>query len=193
MPDDRKARLRKRLKALRQVHVDALPDQVRALVFHRPPALVADHVPAEAVVGLYFPSGSEAPTQGYARWFQAHGHVIALPRFGGRNAPMTFGQWLDPYDNGDLEDGPFGILQPSDDAAEAFPDILFVPGVAFTPGGERLGQGGGHYDRWLAAHPGVPAFGLAWDCQIVDRLPLERHDARLQGVITPTRFHQGQR
>jgi 5-formyltetrahydrofolate cyclo-ligase len=67
--------------------------------------------------------------------------------------------------------------------------VLFVPVVGFTEDGARLGQGGGHYDRWLAAHPGAVAIGLAWDCQRVDALPVEPHDAPLAAVVTPTRLY----
>ncbi len=41
-------------------------------------------------------------------------------------------------------------------------DVLFVPLVGFTAQGQRLGQGGGHYDRWLEAHPDAVPIGMAW-------------------------------
>ena len=69
------------------------------------------------------------------------------------------------------------------------PDVLFVPLVGFTPEGARLGQGGGHYDRWLEAHPTTLAIGLGWDVQAVDELPVEAHDRSLDAVITPTRMY----
>jgi 5-formyltetrahydrofolate cyclo-ligase len=67
---------------------------------------------------------------------------------------------------------------------------VFVPLLGFTPRGDRLGQGGGHYDRWLEANPSVPAIGLAWDCQKMENLPVEPHDRRLAMIVTPTRVHQ---
>jgi 5-formyltetrahydrofolate cyclo-ligase len=69
------------------------------------------------------------------------------------------------------------------------PDVLFVPLVGFTADGGRLGQGGGHYDRWLEAHPETKAIGLAWDCQLADDLPREPHDRPLLAVVTPTRLY----
>jgi 5-formyltetrahydrofolate cyclo-ligase len=63
--------------------------------------------------------------------------------------------------------------------------------VGFTQDGARLGQGGGHYDRWLAANRDAVALGLAWDCQLVDDLPVEEHDQPLRAVITPTRLYGG--
>jgi 5,10-methenyltetrahydrofolate synthetase len=67
----------------------------------------------------------------------------------------------------------------------------FVPLVGFTADGQRLGQGGGHYDRWLAAHPDTVAIGLAWDMQLADELPTEPHDRPLAAVVTPTRIYEG--
>ncbi|MFN3510544.1 MAG: 5-formyltetrahydrofolate cyclo-ligase, partial [Tsuneonella troitsensis] len=104
-----------------------------------------------------------------------------------RDAPMSFRVHSDPFDGDDLVDGPFG-LQPNEDAAEIVPQVLIVPLLAFTPDGRRLGQGGGHYDRWLAAHPGTVTIGLAWDIQEVADLPHEPHDVALSAVVTPTRI-----
>ena len=67
--------------------------------------------------------------------------------------------------------------------------VLLVPLVGFTAKGDRLGQGGGHYDRWLEDREEVTAIGLAWDCQLTENLPVEPHDRRLDAVVTPTRFY----
>ena len=102
---------------------------------------------------------------------------------------MQFRLWADPYADL-LEPDPYGALQPPADAADVVPDAVFVPLVGFTAQGERLGQGGGHYDRWLAANPTTMAIGLAWDCQKVDTLPTEVHDRYLAAVVTPTRLYE---
>lgn len=185
-----KATLRGELRALRRAHVDALPPGTRALILARPPARVAARVPAECIVGLYHATAHEAPTGGYARWFQENGRRIALPWFASRQAPMQFREWTDPFDLTDLEPGPWGTLQPVAEAAELVPDVAFVPLVGFTADGHRLGQGGGHYDRWLEAHPQTLPIGLAWDVQLRDSLPLEAHDRLLAAVVTPTRFYE---
>ncbi len=184
-----KAELRKTLRAARKAHVDALPEAVRGLLFHRPPAPLLARIPQEAVIGLYHAAPFEAPAAAYARFFLEAGHVIALPRFEGRAAPMTFARHGDPYGQVDCEVGPFGILQPEADAEPLVPEILFVPLVGFTAEGVRLGQGGGHYDRWLAEHPPVLAVGLAWDAQLCAALPAEPHDVPLDAVVTPTRIY----
>jgi 5-formyltetrahydrofolate cyclo-ligase len=101
---------------------------------------------------------------------------------------MIFRVHTDPYAESDLAKGYFGLMQGSQSAPEVVPDVLIMPLVAFTADGHRLGQGGGFYDKWLGAHPGVLRFGLAWDMQEVPELPIEPHDMHLTGVITPTRL-----
>lgn len=181
--------LRKALRAERKRHVAALPDATRALLFRVPPAPLRALIPPGATVGLYRAGPNEAPAGTYARWFQENGHVIALPRFAHRDAPMEFAAHADPFAEGDLETGPFGLMQPRADAPRVVPEVVIVPLIGFAADGRRLGQGGGHYDRWLAAHPGTLAIGLAWDCQLVDDLPHEAHDHPLAAVVTPTRLY----
>lgn len=184
-----KAALRQQLRAVRRAHVAALPDSIRGLLFHRPPAPLLARIGDEAVIGLYHAAAHEAPAHGYARFFYEAGHIIALPRFAARDTAMTFARHADPYDESDLEVGPFGMLQPSADAETLVPDVLFVPLVGFTSALERLGQGGGHYDRWLAEHRPALAVGLAWDAQACEALPIEPHDITLDAVVTPTRIY----
>lgn len=186
-----KARLRKHFRALRREHVASLPDSMRALLFLRPPAPLVRLIPEGACVGLYHPHPLEAPTEAYARWLYENGRGLALPHFNDRDAPMTFRALSDPYDQEALEPGPFGVSQPGSQAMVATPDVLLVPLLAFTADGARLGQGGGHYDRWLAEHPGTLAIGLGWDCQLAEDLPIEAHDQRLAAIVTPTRLYEG--
>jgi 5-formyltetrahydrofolate cyclo-ligase len=188
---DEKQRLRAKLKKSRSAHVAGLPDEVHGLMFLRPPAPVAAAVSEGTVVGLYRATPTEAPTRRYAEWFYEHGRSLALPWFAERGDDMTFRMWLDPHDEGGLEAGPYGMMQPLANAPEVVPDTVFVPLLGFTADGHRVGQGGGHYDRWLAANPQVQTIGLAWDCQLVDSLPVEAHDVRLGAVVTPTRIYEG--
>lgn len=184
-----KQKLREQLKAERRGYVATLPQATRRLLFLRPPAPVAALLPEGSSVGLYHALTTEAPTRAYAKWLSENGRRIALPWFAKRDAPMQFREWINPYEDDGLELGPHRHLQPVQPAEEVFPDAVLVPLVGFTAGGVRLGQGGGHYDRWLAAHPAVLALGLAWDCQLRDSLPSEAHDCLLCGVITPTRIY----
>ncbi|WDA40821.1 5-formyltetrahydrofolate cyclo-ligase [Erythrobacter sp. BLCC-B19] len=189
MTDTTKTELRRTLRAARRAHVEALPDSIRGLLFHRPPAPLLARIGDEAVIGLYHAGPWEAPAGGYARFFHEAGHTLALPRFASRTAPMAFAHHTDPYADSDLEVGPFGMLQPGAEAQALVPDVLFVPLVGFTASGERLGQGAGHYDRWLAEHPPQLAVGLAWDAQACETLPTEPHDIALDAIVTPTRIY----
>ena len=186
-----KKQLRTALREARREHVKTQPDAFRALLFNRPPAPLLRSIETGAKVGLYHATQFEAPAASYARFFSEAGHTIALPRFANENAPMTFAEHTDPFAQGDLEPGPFGLVQPSVDASEIVPDVVFVPLIGFTDRFERLGQGGGHYDRWLGQHPGSVAIGLAWDVQLVDALPVEPHDINMHAIVTPTRLYGG--
>ena len=184
-----KADLRRKLRAARKAHVAALPESILGLLFRQPPAPLLKLIPAGATIGFYRAMPDEAPASRYAGHFFEAGHPVALPRFANRDAPMEFATFFDPFGESDLEPGPFGLLQPALDAETVIPDVLYVPLVGFTADGHRLGQGGGHYDCWLAAHPATTAIGLAWDCQLCDELPLEPHDVPLRAVVTPTRLY----
>ncbi|WP_340587865.1 5-formyltetrahydrofolate cyclo-ligase [Erythrobacter alti] len=186
---DQKSALRKILRKARREHTASLPPQVSALVFRRPPAPVLDLLPQGATIGLYHATAHEAPAGGYARFLMEAGHPIALPRISDADQSMEFREHTDPFGETDLEKGPKDLMQPGLNAGIVRPRVLFVPVVGFTEDGHRLGQGGGFYDRYLAAHPDTIALGLAWDVQKVDELPTEEHDMRLTAIITPTRVH----
>ena len=185
---EQKAALRKQLRKARKDHAAALPREVSALVFNRPPAPLLELVPEGATIGLYRADPGEAPAFSYTRFFFERGYEVALPRITKLSEPMRFHAHSDPFEESDLEEGPMGLMQPSGDLPELVPDVLFMPLVGFTVTGERLGQGGGFYDRWLAAHPDTIAIGMAWDMQEVDDLPVEDHDMPLAAIVTPTRI-----
>lgn len=179
--------IRDRLRRERREHAAALPPQVSALIFNRPPTPVLDLIPDGARIGLYRADPGEAPAGAYARFFLERGHTIALPWLVNLQTPMIFREHTDPYAESDLAKGYFGLMQGSEDAPIVEPDVLFMPLVAFTARGERLGQGGGFYDKWLGAHPEVVRIGMAWDMQEVPTLPIEPHDMGLTAIVTPTR------
>ena len=92
---------------------------------------------------------------------------------------------LVPGGQGTLRSGPAGVLEPVGTQAVDPRAVTrwLVPGLAFTPSGGRIGYGGGWYDRLLdAASEGAEKWGIAYDFQIFDDLPEEKHDLRLDGV-----------
>ncbi|MEQ9876779.1 5-formyltetrahydrofolate cyclo-ligase [Pectobacterium aroidearum] len=90
------------------------------------------------------------------------------------------------------------IMEPRLDVRQVLPlpqlDILLTPLVAFDHQGQRLGMGGGFYDRTLQYRKqmscGPYPIGLAHDCQQVDALPVESWDIPLPEIITPSRHWQ---
>ena len=65
------------------------------------------------------------------------------------------------------------------------PDLVLVPGLAFTRAGHRLGRGGGFYDRLLTGRAdGAFKLGICFASQLLDSIPTEAHDAVLDAVIS---------
>lgn len=85
----------------------------------------------------------------------------------------------------ELSPGSYGLSEPDPARLEAvgLPPgcLVLVPGLGFTRQGHRLGQGGGFYDRALAAE--VVAVGVGFTCQLAEDLPVADHDRRLDGVV----------
>ena len=140
---------------------------------------------ARAVLA-YAAFGSEVDVDALLRVLLAREHGIFLPWVEGPS--LRIGRIADL--DADLVPGWRGVREPRS-ARPARPDRIdaaIVPGVAFDAGGARLGYGGGHFDRLLAdLRSDTPVIGVAYDVQVVARVPLEDHDRRADVVITPTR------
>jgi len=93
----------------------------------------------------------------------------------------------------DLAPGAYGILEPQTPAIDTSllpPYVVVVPGVAFSIRGERIGRGGGHYDRLLAElAPHAITVGLAYSFQLLDDVPQSGWDRRLNFVVTETAIY----
>lgn len=84
-----------------------------------------------------------------------------------------------------LRPGWRGVPEPVGDAIEVGEGwVVLVPGLVFDRRGGRLGYGGGHFDRFLAAHPAATPVGVAFACQLVDAVPLHDHDVVMAEVVT---------
>jgi 5-formyltetrahydrofolate cyclo-ligase len=90
----------------------------------------------------------------------------------------------------DLEPGVLGIPEPRRTCQAVDPgelDWVLVPGVVFDLRCNRIGRGAGHYDRLLPKlRPKVETWAIAFDCQIIDPIPVEPHDVAVRGVLTPS-------
>jgi 5-formyltetrahydrofolate cyclo-ligase len=176
-----KRQMRRAMRAARLAHWQALPDAHRALIFGRPPRAILPLIEPAEIVGLYRAVPGEVPTQRYAMHMLDLGKMIALPWTREQAGPMRFRLWTGSDET--LEQGPWGA-QPHAAMPEVVPDALFMPLVAFDDALNRLGQGGGHYDGWCAAHPATRRIGLGWTVQQAERVPTDDHDMPLDAVIT---------
>lgn len=122
-----------------------------------------------------------------------HGWRIAFPKIMGPAAPLAFHLAT----RAELAPGAFGIPEPVADSREPVrPALLLVPLVAADLSGNRIGQGGGYYDRTLhalrAQEPAgrtVFAIGLAFDEQVVPAIAPEPWDEPLDALLTPSGFY----
>ena len=127
--------------------------------------------------------GSEVGTEALIRALLARGKTVCVPRLKGGEMRSV------PYRK-PLERGKYGILQPRE-GEEITCAVALTPLLAWDREGFRLGYGGGYYDRYFAAHPGVLRVGLAYAGQAVRELPRERTDIPLHAAVTEegvTRF-----
>lgn len=84
----------------------------------------------------------------------------------------------------ELKKNSLGIMEPHKGLPAKTLDYIVCPGLAFTPQGGRLGQGGGYYDRALLSFPDAQLLGVCFKCQLLKDLPLEKHDLKMGRIIT---------
>jgi len=116
------------------------------------------------------------------RWYHKNGRRVIVPVVG--NDRVMRHVLLTPATP--LARTRWGGLEP-EGGAPADPltaDIILVPGVAFDRAGNRLGMGAGFYDRFLSAVT-APKIALAHVFQIVDAVPVDEHDQRVDAIVTP--------
>jgi 5-formyltetrahydrofolate cyclo-ligase len=117
----------------------------------------------------------------------ALGTTCALPFFDAEKE--TYGAKEITKLSTDIVTGKFGVREPSPACAE-IPldkfDLVLVPGMAFDLHGNRLGRGRGFYDRLLADASGVKC-GVCHNFQLLEKIPAESHDAKVNFIFTPSR------
>jgi 5-formyltetrahydrofolate cyclo-ligase len=125
--------------------------------------------------------GSEPDTRGLLGMLLQRNAVVLLPRVVGEEIVAVR---YDPHVPMHL--GAHGIPSPDGPTFDAsMIDVVIVPGLAFTRDGRRLGQGGGYYDRFLPVlRSDCRTIGVCFDEQLVDDLPSEEHDRRVDRVVT---------
>lgn len=136
-------------------------------------------------VFMYSSYGSEVRTDEIIKYALESGKTVALPRVISASE-MEFAA-IDR--NTVMKSGYRGIKEPEDaKAIKIAPDIMVIPGIAFDENCSRIGHGKGYYDRYISSMPRTLMAALSFDEQVVQYIPAEPHDRRMDMIITPTRI-----
>jgi 5-formyltetrahydrofolate cyclo-ligase len=179
-----KAALRKQLLAARSA---LSPDDRReAGRLIRDTLLEMPELQMAGTVAAYYSVGAEPDTRGlvYALW--KRGSYVLLPLL----RPDGDLDWASYEGPDSLVNGPRGLQEPADKPrgpqAVARADVVLVPALAVDRAGNRLGRGGGSYDRALArVGPLIPVIALLYDAELLSHLPAEPHDTPVRAVARP--------
>lgn len=136
------------------------------------------------VVAVYLAAQDEIDLSAAIEELLKRGIIVVAPRWNGQTYELARIVSLRAKD---LRLGPMGILEPNkaDIVEPKEVTTWLIPGLAFTLEGARLGYGGGWYDRLLlGANEEAEKIGLAYSFQIVENLPSEAHDIRVNKIIT---------
>ncbi len=147
---------------------------------------------------VYVSFRSEVQTREFIHQCLAEGKTVSVPVTQVETSSLLAVRITDP--GSQLRPGYCGIPEPTAawaDANRVDPatiDVVIVPGSVFDPRGGRLGYGGGYYDRFLSGQtPGALRAALAYDLQVVDQVPLEPHDRRMDRIVTETTIYRCRR
>ena len=135
------------------------------------------------VVGFCWPYQAEFDARPFAAWLRARGVQTALPVVLAKGQPLEFRAW---WPGVAMEPGVYDIPVPVDTDV-LVPDVLLVPPVGIGPAGDRLGYGGGFFDRTLAAIAPAPiTIATAFEISRVPTTHPQAHDILMDLVVTET-------
>jgi 5-formyltetrahydrofolate cyclo-ligase len=196
--DERKKQLRKQIAANRSALPVTMHKEKSAVICQRAleqiQFLRAQFYEKDFTLFTYMPFRSEVNLLPIAVWCWEQGIRVAAPRVVLPERMLAF-HYIASYE--DLyPQPPWGIQEPSADAPKVESALhqgcMLVPGLAFDIHRGRLGYGGGFYDKYInqlqVQQVSMPyKLALAYDLQIVDEVPCEAHDFRVDMIITETR------
>ena len=134
------------------------------------------------IIGGYYPYNYEIDILQILEKFEKKNFIITLPKIE-KDSQMNFFQWSK---NDPLAINKFGIPEPISKIVK-YPDILLVPLVAFDKNFNRIGYGGGYYDRYIKKirkRKKVLLIGFAYSFQKVKKIPTNNYDIKLDFIIT---------
>lgn len=129
----------------------------------------------------YMPYNQEVRTIPMLERALAEGKQVAVPKVYGDTMKFIL-----VTDLTQMVDSDMGIPEPIADGPVADDPhaMVLMPGLAFTVKGDRMGYGGGYYDKFLAAEPDHPTVALCYDFQLVDYIPTDAYDIPVDLVLT---------
>lgn len=148
-------------------------------------------LPVRSIVALYAPKGTEVETDALDRCLRGRGARVVYPRIVDGDRRLAFHEVAVD----ELASSRFGLSEPAADAPRvetAEISAFVIPGLAFDRQGWRVGWGRGYYDATLAVAPRARRIGIAFECQVVDEVPRDVHDARLHYVVTEANVYAGE-
>jgi 5-formyltetrahydrofolate cyclo-ligase len=134
---------------------------------------------AKTIYG-YLPYNQEVRTVPMLQQAVADGKRVAVPKCYGDEMRFIYLE-----DLSQVASGYCGIPEPIADepVADDPTALVLMPGLAFTERGDRMGYGGGFYDKFLAAEPNHPTLALCYAFQMVDFIPTEEYDIPVDCVL----------
>lgn len=185
---DEKQRLRKEALARRDKLTTALRVIRSADILQKLFELEA--VRSATWIHFYVSCGGEVETTGMIAHALSRGIRVTVPKMDSASKRLILSELKDPVR--ELSPGPKGIPEPKPEAFRpvdiSLMELFVVPGVAFDERGNRLGQGAGYYDRLLTPVAGrVPIIGLAFELQLVNKIPVGDHDVKVDWIVTEKR------
>lgn len=139
-----------------------------------------DVIQKKICIGTYAPIEKE-PLWFIDQWAELN-DLTAFPAINAKSNLMIF-KMARMSDLVIKKDFGFKILGPNEEAAIVTPGVVFVPGLAFTRQGDRLGRGKGFYDKYLSQYRGIK-IGLCFEEQVEFNIPTEKHDVKLDYIVT---------
>ena len=134
------------------------------------------------IIGGYFPYNYEANIIPILEKFENLNYSLLLPKIG-KNSQMNFFDWSV---NDPLNINEYGIPEPITNKVK-YPDVLLVPLVAYDKNFNRIGYGGGFYDRYIKRIKKIKEIitnGVAYSFQRVNEIPVNKYDIKLDFIIT---------
>jgi 5-formyltetrahydrofolate cyclo-ligase len=134
-------------------------------------------------VACYVSRPDEPPTEDLCAQLREAGATLLLPRIDGETLV-----WIEITSDTTWVKNRWSIDEPAGPAFDGTPAVWIIPGLAVDADGYRLGQGGGYYDRALEnVHDDVPIIAILFEDEVLEEVPREAHDHRVDIVVTPDR------